>query len=236
MPDTSAPTGRPEQTGQPAADAGLSAQAGPSASEMRLYSATGERLYLDAGERAAFLLALDAEAPVRRMYGRTLHYTGCRPAEALQLTVGRVLIAEQALVLRSLKKRRIDRTGRERVPQYRTVPVPAALIESLDLVFDLRARQRRPGANRDAPLWTMSRPTAWRLIKRVMARANIQGRQATGKGLRHGFGVAMVTAGRPLPIHVLSQLMGHASTKVTEIYLQMVGEEQRQLVMEAWES
>ena len=81
----------------------------------------------------------------------------------------------------------------------------------------------------------MSRPTAWRLIKRVMTRANIQDRQATGKGLRHGFGVAMITASRPLPIHVLSQLMGHASTKVTEIYLQMVGEEQRQLVMEAWE-
>ena len=46
----------------------------------------------------------------------------------------------------------------------------------------------------------------------------------------------MVTAHRPLPIHVLSQLMGHASTRVTEIYLQMVGEEQRRLVMEAWES
>ena len=29
--------------------------------------------------------------------------------------------------------------------------------------------------------------------------------------------------------------MGHASTKVAEIYLQMVGEEQRRLVMEAWE-
>ena len=34
----------------------------------------------------------------------------------------------------------------------------------------------------------------------------------------------------------LSQLMGHASTKMTEIYLQMVGEKQRRLVMEAWES
>ena len=65
-----------------------------------------------------------------------------------------------------LKKRKIDRTGQERTPQYRTVPVPAALIESLDLVFNLRARQRRPGANRDAPLWHMSRPAAWRLIKR----------------------------------------------------------------------
>ena len=30
--------------------------------------------------------------------------------------------------------------------------------------------------------------------------------------------------------------MGHASTKVTEIYPQMVGEEQRRLVMEVWES
>ena len=154
--------------------------------------------------------------------------------------MGRVLIAEQALLFRSLKKRKIDRGGRERAPQHRAVPVPAALIESLDLVFNLRAGQRRE-ANRDTLLWNMSRPTARRLIKRVMTRANIRGRQATGKGLRHGglrhgFGVAMVTAGRPLPIHALSQLMGHASTKVTEIYLQMVGEEQRRLVMEAWES
>ena len=133
MPDTPAPSGRPEQTGPAAADAN------PNASEMRLYSTTGERLYLDAGERAAFLLALDAEAPAERMYGRTLHYTGCRPTEALQLTVGRVLVSEQALVLRSIKKRRIDRRGRERAPQYRTVPVPAALIEGLDLVFNLRA-------------------------------------------------------------------------------------------------
>ena len=55
MPATTAQTGVPEQTGQPGAHAGLSAQAGPNASEMRLYSATGERLYLDAGERAALI-------------------------------------------------------------------------------------------------------------------------------------------------------------------------------------
>jgi len=41
------------------------------------------------------------------------------------------------------------------------------------------------------PLWTMSRPTAYRLVKWVMARAGIVGKQATGKGLRNGFGVAM---------------------------------------------
>ena len=63
------------QTGKPATNA----------SEIRLYSATGERLYLD------------AEAPAERMYGRTLHYTGCRPTEALQLTVGRVLVSQSRL-------------------------------------------------------------------------------------------------------------------------------------------
>ena len=60
MPDTTAPTG-------------LLEQAGPNASEMRLYSAPGER-----------------------MYGHVLHYIGCRPTEALHLTVGRVLVSEQA--------------------------------------------------------------------------------------------------------------------------------------------
>ena len=59
--------------------------------------------------------------------------------------------------------------------------------------------------------------------------------QATGKGLRHGFGVAMLTAKKPIPLHVLAQLMGHTDTKTTEIYLQVVDEEKRKLVIEAWE-
>jgi site-specific recombinase XerD len=73
------------------------------------------------------------------------------------------------------------------------------------------------------------------MVKRVMNRAGITGKQATGKGLRHGFGVTMVTAKKSLPIHVLSQLMGHSDSKITEIYLQVVGEEKRQLVTDAWE-
>ncbi len=43
-----------------------------------------------------------------------------------------------------------------------------------------------------------------------------------------------MTAEKPLPIHVLSQLMGHSSTDSTELYLQVVGEDQRHMVMEAW--
>ncbi len=203
--------------------------------EMRLFSPEGERLYLNTQERADFLAALDDEAPQDRLFCQVLHYTGCRPTEGLQLIAKRVLVGEQSLVFRSLKKRKVDNKGRKKQPQFRTVPVPELLIDRLDLVFDLRARQKR-GQRLDDPLWPMSRPTAYRLVKRVMDRAGIKGKQATGKGLRHGFGIAMVTATKPVPIHILAQLMGHSDTKTTEIYLQVVGDEKRQIVTEAWDS
>ncbi len=137
-------------------------------------SPTGERLYLTASERGHFLSALDEEDPTNRMFCQLLHFTGCRPTEALQLIPRRVLIEEQSIVYRSLKKRRFDSRGREKQPQYRTVPVPQSFIEHLDLVFDLRARLKR-NRGLDNRLWPMSRPTAYRLVKRVMDRAGIVG-------------------------------------------------------------
>ena len=202
--------------------------------EMRLFSPTGERLYLTAQERQRFLAALDEEVPMDRLFCRVLHFTGCRPSEALELVVGRVLVEEKALVFRSLKKRKQDSKGRTKQAQFRTVPVPEVLIEQLDYAYEIRRLQKK-GKGLDVPLWTMSRPTAYRLVKRVMTRARITGKQATGKGLRHGFGVAMMTAAKPLPIHVLSQLMGHTDTKTTEIYLQVIDEEKRKMVVDAWE-
>jgi integrase/recombinase XerD len=83
-------------------------------------------------------------------------------------------------------------------------------------------------------LWSMSRTTAYRLVKRVMERAGIEGAQATGKGLRHAFGVAMLTGKTPMPLHLLAQVMGHSSSSTTEIYTQLVGVERRQVVMNAW--
>lgn len=192
--------------------------------EMRLFSPDGQRLYLTAQERDQFLDAAEHEDRENQMFCRVLHYTGCRPSEALELVPGRVLMDEKSLVFRSLKKRKEDSRGRTKLPQYRTVPVPNSLVKELDFVFGIRKIQKR-GKGLDDLLWTMSRPTAYRLVKRVMNRAGIEGKQATGKGLRHGFGVAMVTAKKPLPLHILSQLMGHSDTKTTEIYLQVVGEE-----------
>ncbi len=204
------------------------------APEMRLFSPSGERLYLNARERLKFLAAAEEKDPKPRMFCHVLHYTGCRPSEALELAPGRVLIEEQALVFRSLKKRKEDYLGRLKQPQYRTVPVPAVMINYLDIAFGIRATQKN-GKVINSHLWAMSRSTAYRLVKRVMKRAGIEGRQATSKGLRHGFGVAMVTATKPLPIHVLSDLMGHSDSKTTEIYLQVVGEEKSRMVAEAWE-
>ena len=200
--------------------------------EMRIYSPAGERLYLTAEERAAFLRASIEEPPAERMFCQVLHDTGCRPTEARELTSDRILLEERGIVFRTLKKRKTDGRGRTKLPQYRTVPVSDRLIENLDLVFSLRARDKTEQLQ--TPLWPMSRPTAYRLIKRVMDRAGIEGKQATGKGLRHGFGVAMVTAAKPVPIHLLAKAMGHSSTKTTEVYLQVIGEEERGLFLGAW--
>ena len=203
------------------------------APEMRLFTPDGDRLYLTAEERRRFLDASALESPSERMFCHVLHYTGCRPSEALAISPRHVMVEDAAIVIRSLKKHKTDPRGRLKQAQYRSVPVPPSLIEHLDLVFGLRAQLRRE-IHADSLLWPQSRPTAYRLVKRVMHRAGIVGAQATGKGLRHGFGVAMVTANPPVPLHVISQLMGHSDSKTTEIYLQVLSEERHSLVMNAW--
>ncbi len=175
--------------------------------EMRLLSPDGQQLYLTTEERERFLQAAKQEAPDDQMFCQVLHYTGCRPSEALELTPARILIDDQSIVFRSLKKRKTDNKGRIKQPQNRSIPVPKILIDHLDLVFNLRFLYKRK-KRLNEPLCCMSRPTAYRLVKRAVDRAGIKGKQATGKGLRHGFVVAMATAKKPLPLHVLSQLWG----------------------------
>jgi integrase/recombinase XerD len=202
--------------------------------EMRLFSPTGARLYLTKAERHAYLRAVQDESPARALFCQLLHDTGCRPSEARETSAQRVLWSEGLIVFRTLKKRRHDRRGREKLPEYRAVPVSWPLLERLDRVFGIRRLQKDPNTLH-TPLWTMSRSTAYRLVKRVMARAGIHGDQATGKGLRHAYGVAMMTAARPVPIHLLAKAMGHSSTKTTEVYLRATGDEERNLFLAAWD-
>jgi site-specific recombinase XerD len=82
-------------------------------------------------------------------------------------------------------------------------------------------------------LFKMHRQTAYRAVVSTMNNAGIVGSMAMPKGLRHGFAIALLMGDKPAPIHVVSKLLGHSDVKTTEIYLQAVGAEKRQLVMQA---
>jgi len=200
--------------------------------EMRIFDKGGNRLYLNASEGDRFLEAAKEESRENHVFCHTLYYTGCRPSEALELSARRIDLVGNFIVFRSLKKRPYDNQGRKKQPSYRSVDVPTRLIDDLTLVFDLRARNK-DGSRRDQLLWGMSRQSAWRIVKRVMARAEIAGPQATSKGLRHAFGVKCVMSGAPL--HKIAKWLGHTDSKTTEVYTKVVDEEEREMLMRVWE-
>ena len=138
----------------------------------------------------------------------TLAFAGCRLSEALALTVDRVDLVAGLLVLESLKKRRSG--------IYRAVPVPPALLEALDLVHGIRELQARRGKGRGVRLWPWSRMTGWRAVHAVMVSCGLDGPHASPKGLRHGFGVAAVSAG--IPLNLVQKWLGHAQLTTTAIY------------------
>ena len=91
-------------------------------SEMTLYDPKGNRLYLNAEERAAFL-SVARQRPARdRTLCETLHYTGCRPSELIEITPARIDLSGGTVTIRSLKKRK-DSSGEQKAV-YRAVPVP----------------------------------------------------------------------------------------------------------------
>jgi integrase/recombinase XerD len=145
---------------------------------MQLHTADGIRKYLTAGERDAFLREADlADRPVRTLC-MTLAYAGCRLSEALALTADRVDLGAGVLVFESLKKRR---TG-----IFRSVPVPPALLDTLDMVHGIRELHARRAKGGGMRLWPWSRMTGWRAVHAVMQAAGLEGVPASPKGLRHG--------------------------------------------------
>lgn len=102
---------------------------------MGLHTVEGLRKYLTAGEREAFLREADRADQAVRTLCMTLTYVGCRLSEALALTLDRVDLAAAVLTFESLKKRRDG--------SYRSVPIPPALLEALDMVHDIREQQAR---------------------------------------------------------------------------------------------
>lgn len=187
---------------------------------MRLHDYQGRRLYLTEDERDRFKNQAEKENGETRTFCHTLLYTGCRPSEALALIPDRFDYSNGAIVFQSLKKRRPD--------VFRSVPVPPVLFDTLGLVFKLKGKRQKE----NLPLWTFSRTTAYRKVIEVMKKAEIEGVQATPKGLRHGFGIACVM--NNIPLNIIQKWMGHASMSTTAIYANATGDEERQLASKMW--
>jgi integrase len=184
---------------------------------MRLYDYTGRRKYLTPAERQEFLRAAENAPKAVRTFCATLAYTGCRLSEALALTATRVDVSAGVLIFESLKKRRKG--------IYRAVPVPPALLETLEAVHDL-------GAMGDARLWGWSRTTGWRRVREVMAAASILGPCATPKGVRHGFGIKAVTSA--VPLNMTQKWLGHARLATTAVYTDAIGPEEQKIAERMW--
>ncbi|MAO39386.1 MAG: integrase [Pseudohongiella sp.] len=184
-----------------------------------LYNNKGSRKYLSQSERMA-VLAMAATKPAKiDTLCNVLVWTGCRLSEALALTPDKIDRSEKLIIFECLKKRRRG--------VYRAVPVPEALIARLTEIHPLDA----PSAH--TLLWSMSRTTAWRHIKTIMAEAGLApSAAATPRGLRHGFGVAAVSAG--IPLNVVQRWLGHAQISTTAIYANASGAEERSMAAKMW--
>ncbi|MDE2133924.1 MAG: tyrosine-type recombinase/integrase [Alphaproteobacteria bacterium] len=188
-----------------------------------LYDAHGQRKYLTARERAAFVrIAVRTGGPVGT-FCAVLALTGARISEALALTPERIDRANDAIVFETLKRRERG--------IFRAVPVPRELVEFLYEVHDLEAVSH----DTDQPfmrMWPWSRTTAWKHVKAVMRLANIPEAQAKPKALRHAFGVEAVQD--RIAITLVKKWLGHAKLQSTEIYATPLGREERRLAAHMW--
>ena len=178
------------------------------------YDSAGRRKYLTGSEGKRFLEAAASMGSRERLFCEAMYYLGCRVSEAIRLTQGDIEAGECVIRVLCLKKR-----GKMIV---RRVPVPEDLAQSL-------VRLQPENGMR---LWDLSRMTAWRIVKRVMAQAGISGVHACPKGLRHGFGVRAAMAN--VTLNVIQRWMGHSDPATTAIYLAVQDDEERKLIARTW--
>lgn len=189
-----------------------------------LFDQDGNRKYLTEAERKAFLKASEDEPREFRTFCVLLYYSGCRISEALAITAARIDLSNHTITFETLKKRKKG--------VYRTLPMPPEFIDMLDLVHGIRKLQKKQD-DKNTKLWTFSRTTAWRIIKRVMDRARINAEGADmPKALRHSFGVNACVKG--IPLNKTQQWLGHASMQTTAIYANATGEEEKQIAGRMW--
>jgi len=186
---------------------------------MSLYTQQGQRKYLNHSERLRFLEATEEQSADVRLFCQLLYYTGARLAEIHNLTLQNIDTSNGTVIIESLKKRKKG--------VFREIPIPDSLLENIlchGKTMRLQIKQC---------LWCFSLRTAARRIKTVMTLANINGILSSSKSLRHGFAVHAVTNA---PLTMVKKWLGHSRLETTEIYLNIVGAEERAIMKRIWQS
>jgi integrase len=181
-----------------------------------LFDNRGNRKYLIARERLAFVYAASKERDAISTYCLTLAFTGARISEVLALTASRIDAADEAIIFETLKQRKKQ--------IFRAVPVPRTLIPLLTMY----------AVGKDGRLWPWGRTNAWKIVKAVMRKAGVAESLCKPKALRHAFAVEAGQKG--IPLNIVQRWLGHARIETTAIYASAIGDEERNLARRAWSS
>jgi integrase len=145
-----------------------------------------------------------------------LRYTGARPGEASRLAWSDIDLDKQVIVLRRHKTSKTQRAKRPRV-----IPLHPVVLK---LLIAIRGRED-PGPH----VFLTHRKTPWNrsnLSLRVRRLRSLAGVPDDAKlyGLRHAFGTRGILNG--VDLKTLAELMGHTTTRMTEHYLHLAGQQQ----------
>lgn len=189
-----------------------------------LFDDDGKRKYLTLEERSQFYDAVPkALKREQRPFALMIYWSGCRISEALNVEVQHLDYSENAVRFKTLKRRK---------DVYRTVPLPPAFMEKLDDVYNVKARQRMGKKELEQKLWSFTRRCGTNYIKKVMNTADIIGKQATAKGLRHSF--VIFHQQHRTPAHMIQRWAGWSTPAMLEIYGRAMGEEEQELASILW--
>lgn len=190
---------------------------------VQLFDTSGNRKYLVQEERERFKHEAKKADNETRTFCLLLYYTGIRISEGLNLLVPHIDYANKCITIESLKKRTKG--------IYRQIPIPDNFLDELTMTHNIKKRQSLKGEKKKK-IWTWARNTAYCKVKTIMDKAEIQGIQATPKGLRHGFAIHCLE--KEIPLNLVRKWMGHSSLEVTAIYANALGREERAIASKLW--
>ncbi|MEM8999829.1 MAG: site-specific integrase [Bacteroidota bacterium] len=182
---------------------------------MRLHNQYGQRKYLNQAERLRFFERTKTYSIDTKLFCQLLFYTGARISEIHKLKPDSIDFSNGTVIIETLKKRHRG--------VFREIPLPPHLLDDLeDYIEWLKVKKS---------LWPFSLRTASRRLKAIMEDLEIIGVRGCARGLRHGFAVHAVNK---VPLTLVKKWLGHATLETTEIYLQVLGMEERALAKKVW--